>query len=129
MKRNSIKKDGLNVIPLIDIMLVLLCMVLSISTFIAQGNIKVDLPKSKSGTSEKNKEIITISIDSNSTIYLNNKILSKEEFEKELSSIDKQTPIILKSDKEAKFESFVRVIDILKLNKHENFKIATQIRD
>ncbi|ASM35413.1 TonB system transport protein ExbD [Campylobacter sputorum subsp. bubulus] len=129
MKRNSIKKDGLNVIPLIDIMLVLLCMVLSISTFIAQGNINIDLPKSKSGSLEKDTDIITISIDSNSTIYLNDKILSQEEFQKELSSIDRQTPIILKSDKDAKFESFVRVIDILKLNKHENFKIATQVRD
>ncbi|XNZ27661.1 biopolymer transporter ExbD [Helicobacter pylori] len=39
--------DGLNVVPFIDIMLVLLAIVLSVSTFIAQGKIKVSLPNAK----------------------------------------------------------------------------------
>ncbi|WP_334096382.1 biopolymer transporter ExbD, partial [Helicobacter typhlonius] len=38
------KKDGLNIVPFIDVMLVLLAIVLSVSTFIAQGQIKVELP-------------------------------------------------------------------------------------
>ncbi|MEE9104639.1 biopolymer transporter ExbD, partial [Helicobacter pylori] len=39
--------DGLNIVPFIDIMLVLLAIVLSVSTFIAQGKIKVNLPNAK----------------------------------------------------------------------------------
>ena len=35
------KKDGLNIVPFIDIMLVLLAIVLSISTFIAHNSITV----------------------------------------------------------------------------------------
>ena len=42
------KKEPLNIVPFIDIMLVLLAMVLSISTFIAKGEIQINLPKSKS---------------------------------------------------------------------------------
>ena len=49
------KKEGLNVIPLIDIMLVLLAIVLSISTFIAQGNIKIDLPNSESAEKKQDE--------------------------------------------------------------------------
>lgn len=49
------KKEGLNVIPLIDIMLVLLAIVLSVSTFIAQGSIKIDLPNSESAEKSKTK--------------------------------------------------------------------------
>lgn len=41
------KKEPLNIVPFIDIMLVLLAMVLSISTFIAKGEIKINLPASK----------------------------------------------------------------------------------
>lgn len=48
--------DGLNVVPFIDIMLVLLAIVLSISTFIAQGKIKVNLPNAKNA--EKSHQTI-----------------------------------------------------------------------
>ena len=49
------KKEGLNVIPLIDIMLVLLAIVLSVSTFIAQGSIKIDLPNSESAEKKQDE--------------------------------------------------------------------------
>lgn len=39
--------DQINVIPFIDIMLVLLVMVLTTATFIKQGIIPVDLPEAK----------------------------------------------------------------------------------
>ena len=42
--------DYLNVIPLVDVMLVLLTIVLTTSTFIATGGIKVDLPKTAAST-------------------------------------------------------------------------------
>ena len=57
------RRDGLNIVPFIDIMLVLLCIVLSVSTFIAQGLIKVDLPSSKTAT--KSDEIKEITIKEN----------------------------------------------------------------
>ena len=40
--------DGINVIPFIDIMLVLLTIVLTTATFIANGTIPVNLPKAES---------------------------------------------------------------------------------
>ena len=67
-------KGGLNIVPFIDIMLVLLAIVLSISTFIANGQIKVDLPTAKNAVaSNDEKHEITISKDSE--IFLNDKKL------------------------------------------------------
>ncbi|CZE50431.1 TonB system transport protein ExbD [Campylobacter geochelonis] len=130
MKKSSkLKKDGLNVVPFIDIMLVLLCIVLSISTFIAQGKIAVELPQSQSGMREAPKDALNIVIDEQSQIYLNDKLVSQEDFNKEINALDAKTLVVLRSDKEAKFESFVKVIDALKMKKHENFAIATQIRE
>ena len=42
------RPEGINVVPLIDVMLVLLAIVLTISTFVASGAIKLDLPKAAS---------------------------------------------------------------------------------
>ena len=48
------KRDGLNIVPFIDIMLVLLAIVLSVSTFIAQSGIKVELANSKNAATLPN---------------------------------------------------------------------------
>ena len=46
-KKSKKKFDEINVIPFIDIMLVLLVMVLTTATFIKQGVIPVNLPEAK----------------------------------------------------------------------------------
>ena len=56
MKKLIPPKAPLNIVPFIDIMLVLLCIVLSVSTFIAQGSIKVTLPESSTQSSGENHE-------------------------------------------------------------------------
>ena len=57
------RKDGLNIVPFIDVMLVLLAIVLSISTFIAQGNIPIDLPSSESAQQDKEEKKVSVVID------------------------------------------------------------------
>lgn len=121
------KKDGLNLVPFIDIMLVLLCIVLSISTFIAQGKIEVELPKSESGVKKTEEKPILIAIDENSKIYFDDVEVSKDDLKSKIADIDDNKLIVLKSDKNAKFDSFVSVIDILKLKKHQNFAIQTEV--
>lgn len=45
----SLKKvEGINVVPLIDIMLVLLAIILTVSSFIALGKIEIALPQASS---------------------------------------------------------------------------------
>lgn len=128
MRCSKLKKDGLNIVPFIDIMLVLLCIVLSISTFIAQGNISVDLPKSKSATKSQDEIKFLVVVDENNTIYLNDEAITEEILLLKLDEIDSNTTVVLKSDKDAKFESFIKIIDLLKLKKHDNVSIATEIR-
>ncbi|WP_086229700.1 TonB system transport protein ExbD [Campylobacter devanensis] len=123
---NLPKNEGLNIIPFIDIMLVVLAMVLSISTFIASGQIKVDLPSASSTQPLKSKEKLTIIIDQNDNFYLNDTIIDINDLEIKIAATPKQTVVELKSDKGAKFDSFVKIIDILKVNNHQNFSIITE---
>ena len=120
------KKDGLNIVPFIDIMLVLLAIVLSISTFIAQGKIAVDLPSASSTEQIKEDEKkVSVVIDKDNKFFIDDVEISDSELEEKLNAIDTKTLVQLKSDKNAKFESFVKVIDILKEKGHENFAIQT----
>ncbi|MBZ7932343.1 TonB system transport protein ExbD [Campylobacter sp. RM9929] len=121
------KNEGLNIVPFIDIMLVLLAIVLSISTFIVQGKIQINLPKSESSTSLNNHEKkLLIAIDGKNIFYLDDKIVNLEQIKNAISQLDQKTIVELKSDRNAKFESFIQIIDLLKNKKHENFQIITE---
>jgi biopolymer transport protein ExbD len=123
------RKDGLNIIPFIDIMLVLLAIVLSISTFIAYGNIKIHLPSTQMAQShQKEKERIIIAVDQANRIYMNDQNITLAQLSVEFSKIKQETLIELKHDKESKFELFINMIDLLKKNNHENFSIATTLQ-
>ena len=120
------KKEGLNVIPLIDIMLVLLAIVLSVSTFIAQGSIKIDLPNSESAEKKQDEnDKIAVLINKDNDFFIGEEKVPEENLKEKLNEIKNETLIELKSDKESKFDSFNKVIDILKEKNHENFAITT----
>lgn len=121
------KNEGLNIVPFIDIMLVLLAIVLSISTFIAHGQIKINLPPSENSLSiNDNKEKFSVLIDEQNVFYINDKPSDIQGLGEAINALDPQTLVELQSDKNAKFESFIQVIDLLKAKRHENFQILTE---
>ena len=119
------KKDGLNVIPLIDVMLVLLAIVLSVSTFIAQGQIKVELPTSNQDSAPTESQIITISVKEEGEIFFDNAPVDIETLKERIKELDSKVLLKLEIDKNAKFDIFVQIADILKEKGHENVSIAT----
>ncbi len=120
--------DGLNVVPFIDIMLVLLAIVLSISTFIAQGKIKVSLPNAKNAEKSQpnDQKVVVISVDEHDNIFVDDKPTNLEALSAVVKQTDPKTLIDLKSDKGSRFETFISIMDILKEHNHENFSISTQ---
>ncbi|MGL2624785.1 TonB system transport protein ExbD [Helicobacter pylori] len=120
--------DGLNVVPFIDIMLVLLTIVLSISTFIAQGKIKVSLPNAKNAEKSQpnDQKVVVISVDEHDNIFVDDKPTNLEALSAVVKQTDPKTLIDLKSDKSSRFETFISIMDILKEHNHENFSISTQ---
>ncbi|BAM11799.1 TonB system transport protein ExbD [Helicobacter magdeburgensis] len=120
------KKDGLNIVPFIDVMLVLLAIVLSVSTFIAQGQIKVELPYASQNEQKQDEKPVIIAIDDKNVIYFDDKQIEIESLKEQIAKIDNKTLIQLKSDKDSKFETFIQIVDILKEKGHENFGISTK---
>ena len=120
------KFDSINVVPFIDIMLVLLVIVLTTASFIQTGLIKLDLPTSSSKIEEKPKKELKISMKKSGEIFFDKEEVKKEEVEQRLLQHGKESPIHLYSDKEATFDNFVFILDILKKNEYENLGIVTQ---
>ncbi|ADO04512.1 TonB system transport protein ExbD [Helicobacter pylori] len=122
--------DGLNVVPFIDIMLVLLAIVLSISTFIAQGKIKVSLPNAKNAEKSQpnDQKVVVISVDEHDNIFVDDKPTNLEALSAVVKQTDPKTLIDLKSDKSSRFETFISIMDILKEHNHENFSISTEAK-
>ena len=125
-KKERKKFDEINVIPFIDIMLVLLVMVLTTATFVKQGVIPVELPQAKKATKEKPKKELTIYIKANGDIYIDKTKVDRQTLKNHLASIPKKQVVVLRSDKNAKFQDFVTVMDILKGIGHENLYIVTK---
>jgi len=125
-KKQPKRFDEINVIPFIDIMLVLLVMVLTTATFIKQGIIPVELPEAKSAKKEELKKEINVYVNSKGEMFIDKEKLDAKELEARLSKIDKKQTVVLRSDKESRFQDFVTVMDILKRLKHEQLYIVTK---
>ncbi len=118
--------DQINVIPFIDIMLVLLAIVLMTATFIAQGKIEIDVPEAASSEPLKAEESREIAIDEQNRFYYDEVIVDYQELGNKLKVLTKETPIILRVDKKVTFEHFIQVIDLLKSSQLERLSIITK---
>ncbi|OZG73160.1 biopolymer transporter [Hahella sp. CCB-MM4] len=120
------KFDQINVIPFIDIMLVLLAIVLTTATFVVQGRIPVTLPESQQVESPTKDNIeITLTIASDESIYWNDEAIDLESLNQRLKGIETQ-PIKLLVDAETVFRRFVEVTDILKQQSFNDVSILAK---
>lgn len=124
---NLPKHDGLNIVPFIDVMLVLLAITLSASTFITNKYLEVDLPDSKQGANlPKKQNKLIIQIDENNEFYMDRQKSSIDLIKERISSLPKEDVVEINSDKKSSFENFIKIINVLKETKHTNFLIATK---
>jgi len=121
------KYDSINVVPFIDIMLVLLVIVLTTASFVAKGLIPVDLSKSESASKYKPKQKdLIITIKDNGGIFFNKIEISADDVKVELQKYKKDTIISINCDRKSEFDNFVKILDILKEGEYKNIGIITK---
>ncbi|CAN8141736.1 Biopolymer transport protein ExbD [uncultured Thiomicrorhabdus sp.] len=121
--------DNINVIPLIDVMLVLLAIVLMTASFIVQDKLNIDLPQTANTESYQppsDLDPIALAIEKDNNILLEEQIQSLPQLEALFISLAKQQPVTLRVDKQADFGTFVKVIDLLKGQSLNNLTILTE---
>lgn len=117
--------DYINVIPLVDVMLVLFTIVLTTSTFIATGMISVSLPKASQAQAETLKRQL-ISIDRQGAIYFNSTKVALDELSVKIGDIDRNTPLVVRADRDIALQIFVDVLDLLNSRGFKKVAIQTE---
>lgn len=120
------RPEGMNIIPFIDIMLVLLTIVLMVSTFISQTNIPLELPYAREGESMKERQKHEIIISKEGILYWDEVLVNFEVLKKKLSEISKEDEIVLKADTYSSFGHFIEVIDYLKTLQYSHINILVR---
>jgi biopolymer transport protein ExbD len=119
--------ESMNMIPFIDIMLVLLTIVLTTSSFIASGKIPVNLPGA-SAQAEESRETEIVEIDAAGTIYYASQPVSLDELARRMAALDKATPVLLRADKAIPLQLFIDVADRLKQLAFTKVAVQTEVR-
>ncbi|WP_290002883.1 ExbD/TolR family protein [Faucicola atlantae] len=106
--------NEMNLIPLIDIMLVLMIIFLVTAT-VLNPTVPLDLPKTSAQINEAPPEVLQISIDQNAGIFWDDQPISLEELKKrfdEQAKAGKNPSIQLRADKEGKYDTVAQVLAI-----------------
>ena len=118
--------DQINVIPFIDIMLVLLAIVLTTATFISQGRLDINVPKASSQQPVAEIEQIDLAIDQDLVIYYQQSPVSIDELKRFIDDLDGESKISFRVDQLVPFQNFIEVLDLLKQQNFERLSIITQ---
>lgn len=104
-KRDFGTVSEINMVPLIDVMLVLL-VIFIITAPLMTNSISLNLPKVSATADENKPDALTISIKENGDLYLNDKQSSEEEIEAEFAKAaeqDKKPQVRFRADTESKY--------------------------
>ncbi|UVT14928.1 MAG: biopolymer transporter ExbD [Nitrospira sp.] len=105
--------NQINVIPLVDVMLVLLVIVLTTATFISTGQIPVDLAKATEASDRKDVPLV-ITLTSRGEMYLNDSAVPENGLRLVLERQPRESLVVVRADKVTILERFVQVVDELK---------------
>ena len=117
--------DRINIVPFVDIVLVLLVIVLATATFLKQGTIPIHLPEGNT-TTQPIQDPITLTIDANGSYYYDDKPTTFDQLQSRLGTLDTNQTLLLRTDRETPFGYFSRLIGYLKGRGFDRVSIATQ---
>jgi len=117
--------DYINMIPFIDVMLVLLTIVLMTSTFVAGGIIPIELPKVVA-EHEKVMKSNVVEIDNTGGIYYQGRLVTLPDLRQKVASVPRDASFLIRADKSIPLQNFVEVIDVIKTLGFKKISLQTE---
>lgn len=111
-----VENSEINVTPFIDVMLVLL-IIFMVAAPLSTVDIAVDLPGSTAPPAERPDEPLYLSVETDLTLHLGDKIVTRDMLAAELERLsegDHDTRIFLRADKSIDYGSFMEVMNLLR---------------
>jgi biopolymer transport protein TolR len=106
----------INVVPLVDVMLVLLVIFMVTAPILQQG-VSVQLPQAKAGALSGEEEQLVVTIDRKGVVYLNDNAIPIDQLGSKLEAIVRLKPdkqVFLRADRSVPYGEVVRVMAAVK---------------
>ncbi len=115
LRRKKLMSE-INVVPYIDVMLVLLVIFMITAPLLSQG-VKVDLPQAASKPIESpDPESLIVVVSRDGRYFLDDKRITAEELSRKVAAIMRirpQTPVLIKGDRAANYGEVVKAMSLL----------------
>ncbi len=106
----------INVVPLVDVMLVLLVIFMVTAPILQQG-VSVQLPQAKAGALSGEEEQLVVTIDKKGVVYLNDNAIQIDQLGPKLEAVVQLKPdkqVFLRADRSVPYGEVVRVMAAVK---------------
>ena len=119
----------INVVPYIDVMLVLLVIFMITAPLLSQG-VKVDLPRAASRPVDvQDRETLVVTVDREGRYFLDDKRLLPDELGKKVAAILRlrpQTPVLVRGDRRVDYGEVIKVMTLLQGAGAESVGLLTE---
>lgn len=117
--------DAINVIPFIDILLVLLTIVLTTSTFITSGALSVNLPQGKAPKVD-HVESISLTINDSGQLFLEKRPIAVEQIAALMVNYDRSSTVLIHADRQIALQTFITVMTQIKAQGFNKVSLLTE---
>ncbi len=124
---------GINVTPLVDIMLVLLIVFMATTTYMVQQSIQVSLPKADSGNTSQGTKNLSFVVDRDSNLFADGKALKFTEIKEQIQEAQKNAKndakslqALISADKDTPHGTVIKLIDEVRKNGISDFAIRVE---
>ena len=115
-KRRKKLMGEINVVPYIDVMLVLLVIFMITAPLLSQG-VKVDLPKATAHPVDtQDRETLIVTVNREGQYFLDDKRMSPDDLGKKVAAILRvrpQTPVLIRGDRRTDYGEVVKAMTLL----------------
>lgn len=109
---SSAPMNEINMVPLIDVMLVLL-IVFMITAPLLTHAVKIDLPSASSSASNEKPDTVTLAVDGEGTYYWNDEEIGREMLDARLAeaaALDPQPDLHLRADRDTRYQELAAIM-------------------
>jgi biopolymer transport protein ExbD len=116
-KRSRSNDISIELVPLVDVVLVLLLFFMVSTTFIRQSELKVELPEAKANPQQLDNDVIEITISADGAFAVNGRLLVDNELAtlmralREAVAGDTRKHLVINADSNARHQAVVRAMD------------------
>jgi len=103
----------INMIPLIDVMLVLLILFIITAPFLIPHAVKIDIPQATNQAVTAKPQTIMLALDEKGALFWNDKLINFDELTKKLKALARQNPLAeiqVYADKQTRYQKLAEIL-------------------